>query len=129
MNFFAFILLSLVLILASAIDLRSRKVPNWITYPGILVSLFWINSKSVFLILLAIFLLLIPGMLVGAGDIKLALLIALWTDHFQWSSNWLLFALIFGGVAATWLLIRKKEPTIAFAPYLAAGFLVSNLIP
>lgn len=126
MNQLAFLAISIALVLASIIDIRTRRVPNFITYPGILYSLTWFNSKSAIYISIAIGLLILPANLIGAGDIKLGLFLALWSDHFQWSSQWLLFSLIFGGVAAIFLLFLKKNQSIAFAPYLAIGFFIAN---
>jgi len=128
MNQIAFAAVSVALLIASVMDLRTRRVPNWITYPGILFALFWFNSKTVLYVLLALTLLLLPGNLIGSGDIKLGLFLALWSDHFNWSGNWLFFAIFFGGIVAIWLHLRKENRSIAFAPYLAMGFFFANLI-
>lgn len=128
MNYLAFSVITLALILASVMDIRYRSVPNWITYPGILITLSWFNSRSALYLLIALLLLLVPGDLIGAGDIKLSLMLALWSDHFSWSNQWLLCSLIFGGIAAIWLQVRRRELSIAFAPYLAVGFIFANLV-
>jgi leader peptidase (prepilin peptidase)/N-methyltransferase len=128
MNQIAFAAVSVALLIASVMDLRTRRVPNWITYPGILSALFWFNSKSLLYVTLALTLLLLPGNLIGSGDIKLGLFLALWSDHFSWSGNWLFLAIFFGGIVAIWLHLRKESRSIAFAPYLAMGFFFANLI-
>jgi Flp pilus assembly protein protease CpaA len=128
MNQIAFAAVSIALLIASVMDLRTRRIANWITYPGILIALFWFNSKTVLYVLLALTLLLLPGNLIGSGDIKLGLFLALWSNHFNWSGNWLFFAIFFGGIVAIWLHTRKESRSIAFAPYLAMGFFFANLI-
>lgn len=76
----------------------------------------------------AIALLLFGRDLIGAGDIKLALVIAIWSHHYSWSHYWILISFLLAGVSAGLALMRGDRDALPFAPYLASGFLISNLI-
>lgn len=112
--------------LAAYFDLKSRKIPNWLTYSTYLFSLLWIkNHLGFFLVtlLIATVIALILGQYIGAGDIKLSLVIANWSQILQLNQYWLYFALTLSGIAG--LFYRRKR--MPFAPFIAAGVLISNM--
>jgi prepilin peptidase CpaA len=90
--------------IASASDIRSRRIPNWLVFPflaaGIIVSTFvsgWSGlAHSILGVLLAAFLMgllyVLGGM--GMGDVKLCASVGAWIGPHQ-----LVFALMFMGLA------------------------------
>jgi Flp pilus assembly protein protease CpaA len=94
-------LLIIALVIASYFDLKFRKIPNWLTYSAIALSLPYI----------------------GAGDIKLAVAIAIWSHITNSSQYWIYVSLILGGLAG--LIYRRKS--IIFAPFMAVGVILANL--
>lgn len=125
-----------VLVIGGLIDLKSRKIPNWLTYPVLAVSLLWLSRESLVIIGLAILITLIFNGVVGAGDIKLATAVSLWSIEYRWSNYWLLISLTLalGGSAIGVLVsyLRNQNPkahlnAIALGPYMAIGFLFPNL--
>ena len=68
---------SLILIISSIVDIKTKKIPNWITLPAIVVGMgisFWMNWQGA-LMILGIFLFIIVtssfGIYGGMGDVKL----------------------------------------------------------
>lgn len=112
-----------VVAIATYFDLKSHRIPNWITYPAIAISFFWFDSFHLVAISLGILISLLFSRWIGAGDIKLAIAISIWSHILNLSQYWIYFALLIGGIAG--LLNRQKS--IAFAPYMAAGLLIANL--
>lgn len=128
MNSFAFIVLLTLLAIASIFDLRERRIPNWLTYPGISVSVLWIDWTVAFYFMASLLALLVSKELIGAGDIKLSLLVASWSHNFNWSGYWLFSAFLVAGIGGLIAMARRDRRAIAFAPYIATGFLASNLL-
>lgn len=123
------------LALASYFDLKYKRIPNWLTYPAILISIlaamgnishnkekFHLLNFLIFLLLLSIFLIFFTKNLIGGGDIKLGIAIAIWSDAHGLPQNWLTFAFLIGGLYA--LILRSRS--IVFAPFMALGFLIAN---
>lgn len=123
-----YFLIAIAAISSAFFDLRERRIPNWITYPLLLVALLFIDKTVIMFFALGLALLLFGGDLIGAGDIKLGLVVAVWSHHFHWSGYWLFISLLFAGVAAIMAYIRRDRSSLPFAPYIAAGFLISNLL-
>ena len=113
----------MVLALASYFDLKTRRIPNWLNYSALGLSFFWFSSFHLLVIALSLFASLIFGKLIGAGDIKLAAVIAIWSHILNWPQMWLYFSLIAGGGFG---LVNKKK-SVPFAPFMAIGVLVANM--
>lgn len=132
---------SLVLITIGYIDLDFRLVLNRLSYPAIVValaaSLLWpgLGLKSALLgalVGLAVFVVLqVAGRgALGTGDTKLAVLIGAMRG-LPGVFDALLIGMLFGGLAALFFLLVMKQGRksfFAYAPYLAAGAVVSFFI-
>lgn len=130
-----------VLILCTATDILSYRVPNAVTYPAILLALAvgMLMPDANRLDVLAgglIFggLLFVPSIVTGGamgmGDVKLALFVGLALGLALVVPAMLVMA-IAGGIAATFLLvtrIRAKGDPIPYAPFIAGGALVVLLL-
>lgn len=112
-----------VVALATYFDLKFRKIPNWLTYSAVGLSFIWFSSFHLVIITLGLLVALALGKFIGAGDIKLAVAIAIWAHILNWSQYWIYFSLIIGGLAG--LVYQRKS--IAFAPYMAAGLALANV--
>lgn len=108
--------------IATYIDLKSRRIPNWLTYPFLAVAIAFDFYTAIFAVV-GIIAALIFGKYVGSGDIKLAAGIAAWSHILSWSQYWIYIALIIGG--AFGLIFRKRN--LPFAPFMAAGLLIANM--
>ena len=117
-----------VVSLATFFDLRYRRIPNILIYPVLLVAfLISLYRNDFFIALISIFAVLsalLFGRYVGAGDIKLAVVIASYSHILNWSQMWIYGALISGGVFG--LIFRRR--TLPFAPFMALGMAAANLI-
>jgi prepilin peptidase CpaA len=81
MGLFPILFLTALLVVAALSDLRSQRIPNWLTYPGILIAIVYhsiANGPDGFLfglqgLGLGIGILLLPYVMggMGAGDVKL----------------------------------------------------------
>lgn len=112
-----------VVALAAYFDLKSRRIPNWLTYSALAISFIYPSSFHLFAIAIGFISALIFGKYVGAGDIKLAVVISIWSHILNWSQYWLYLALIIGGLYG--LFNRKKS--LPFAPFMAVGLLFANV--
>jgi prepilin signal peptidase PulO-like enzyme (type II secretory pathway) len=118
----SFFLISVVA-LATYFDLKYRRIPNWLTYPTILLALIFFDKVFIPIILLGIITALIFGKYIGSGDIKLSIAIALWSHILSWSQYWIYAALILGALFG--VVFRQKR--LPFAPFIAAGILIANV--
>ena len=103
------VLLFLIVVPAAIYDLRYRRVPNWLTFSGVLASIglntflyempgLWISLKGMGLALLIYFpLYMLRGM--GAGDVKLMAAVGAAAGWQNWLGVLFLTA-IFGGLVA-----------------------------
>ena len=66
---------------------------------------------------------LLLNRIIGAGDIKLAFLVAAYTHLLSLSQFWIYFALVSGGLFA---LISRKS-SIPFAPFMGIGVAIAYL--
>src|SRR5579859_5345234 len=129
-----------LLAIIAYIDLDYRLVLNALSYPGFVIalggSLFWsgIGPESSLLgavtglVIFTIFQLIGRGAL-GTGDTKLAAVIGAMTG-FPAVFNALLLGMILGGLGAIGALVilrRGRKDYIPYAPYLAAGAVLSFL--
>jgi Flp pilus assembly protein protease CpaA len=115
--------LVLVVAIATYFDLKKRTIPNWLTYGAITISLFWFSYFHILVVALGMLLAVLFGKFVGAGDIKLAVAIAIWSHILNWPQSWLYISLLLGGLFG--LVNRKKS--LPFAPFMAAGVLLANV--
>jgi leader peptidase (prepilin peptidase)/N-methyltransferase len=127
-------------LLIAIIDLRTRLIPNVLTGFGVVLALaFSILLPAPGLVAAlegaalggAIFLLLavLRRNAMGFGDVKLAVLIGIMTG-FPWVLQALVLGIVLGGLAAAVLLLtrmRKPKHYIPYAPYLAAGAMLTLL--
>jgi leader peptidase (prepilin peptidase)/N-methyltransferase len=130
-----------VLVVLAAIDLEQRRIPNQIVVPAALVVLAarialdparaWVWAAAAFGAALAFFLLAIlrPGGL-GMGDVKLVLLIGAGLGGAVVPA--LLIGTVAGALFGVFLIVRHGaeagKRTIAYAPFLASGALVTLLL-
>ena len=123
MKLFLSIVLTILLITASYFDIKEKRIPNRLIIFGILPLLFVPNIFTIIALSLALISGLLLNRLVGAGDIKLAFLIASYSHLLSWSQFWIYFALVSGGIFA--LIARKRS--IAFAPFMGLGVVIAYL--
>ena len=112
-----------VVALAAYFDLKSRRIPNWLTYSALAISFICPSPFQVLAIAIGFISALIFGKYVGAGDIKLAVVISIWSHILNLSQYWIYFALLLGGISG----LGYRQKSIAFAPYMAVGILAANL--
>ena len=109
--------------IATYSDWRFRRIPNWLTYSLIAISLPLFDLITLLILTSAILTALIFGARIGAGDIKLAAGIGIWSHILSWSQMWIYTGLLLGGVYG----IFQRKSRIPFAPFIAAGVLLSNV--
>ena len=109
--------------IATYSDWRFRRIPNWLTYSLIAISLPLFDLITLLILTSAILTALIFGARIGAGDIKLAAGIGIWSHILSWSQMWIYTGLLLGGVYG----IFQRKSRIPFAPFIAAGLLLSNM--
>lgn len=130
---------SSVLIVCSGTDILAYRVPNVVTYPGIITAFgigMSIDGADRLEVILGgvVFagILLIPSILTGGmgmGDVKLALFVGL-ALGFELILPAMLLMAIGGGLAAVFLLVTKvrgRRDPIPYAPFIAAGALITML--
>jgi leader peptidase (prepilin peptidase)/N-methyltransferase len=128
-----------VLVICSGTDILAYRVPNVVTYPGIITAFgigMAIDGADRLDVILGGLtfggILLIPSVLTGGtgmGDVKLALFVGLALGFSLVLPAMLLMA-IGGGLAAVFLLVTKvrgRRDPIPYAPFIAAGALVTLL--
>jgi leader peptidase (prepilin peptidase)/N-methyltransferase len=127
-----------LLLTIAYVDIDYRLVLNRLSYPGVVAALalsfFWpelgpVRALEGAALALVIFLVLqIVGRgALGAGDTKLALLIGAMRG-FPAVVTAIIYGIVIGGVAAAFFLIalrRGRKTYMAYAPYLAAGAILS----
>lgn len=112
-----------VVAVATYFDLKSHRIPNWLTYPALLLTIFKLDSFILLVLLFALLIAIIFGKFIGSGDIKLSAVIATWSHIYGFAQEWIIYALIAGGVIG--LIYRRKS--LPFAPYLAIGVVIANV--
>ena len=130
---------------ASVIDLRERRIPNALVYPGFLlfaaaVAIMWASGVEVSLPRAAVGFLAYGGGLfllaslwpdgMGMGDVKLAALTGLVLGALGWAyiAVAVAVAILSAGLGAVGVLLatRKRKSTIPFGPFLTVGAIVSG---
>jgi prepilin peptidase CpaA len=114
-----FVLLVMILITASVIDIRSHRIPNWLTYPAVLFGigfhtllrgfdgLFLSGTGMLLGFGFLIVFYLVGGM--GAGDVKLMAVVGAFLGPKGVFAAFIFTALV-GGIYAIVLLIRGGRP-------------------
>jgi leader peptidase (prepilin peptidase)/N-methyltransferase len=123
-------------------DLDHQRIPNRILYPGVVVGALLLSVGAVadgdaasllralggavgyFSVLLALALLARGGL--GFGDVKLAVLLGMFTAYISWRTLYAAgaLAILIGGLVAVGLLVARKrgrKDVIPFGPALVAG--------
>jgi prepilin peptidase CpaA len=108
---------SLIIVTAFFIDIRSRKIPNWLTVCGILggliINLIWHGNEGIlfsisglFVGLCLLFVLYTLGAL-GAGDVKLfAAIGAIAGTEFVFNN--IIYSLVYAGIIGCFILIARR---------------------
>jgi prepilin peptidase CpaA len=104
-----------VAIVAAVCDLRTRRIPNWLTVPALVAALAWHFVQGAWreplLGLLLALVIYLPLWLAGgrgAGDLKLMAALGAWLGPSAWIQVFVLTALL-GGVWALVLVIAKRR--------------------
>jgi prepilin peptidase CpaA len=105
------ILLILIAVPAAIFDLRSRRIPNWLTLPAIVIA-FAVNrslaSLEGFALALAVYGTLYALRAMGGGDVKLMAALGAAAAPMDWLKIFVLTALI-GGIAAIITMVARKR--------------------
>lgn len=143
-----FLLFTWLLVVVSLIDIRTRKIPNRLTYPltpALLVLLVagallegepavavraFLGGVAAFGVLLVLALIQPKGM--GMGDVKLAGFIGIGLGYLSWAhvALGIFLSFLLGGVIGVLLMAtgkRTAKDKIPFGPYLAVGALIALL--
>lgn len=109
-------LLELLVVAAAFLDLRSRRIPNWLTLTGVVVGLSinsyqarWTGLKSGLLgmlIALLVYGLLFALRAMGGGDVKLMAAVGAFTGPEAWLIIFIITAIVGGLIAVITLLTR-----------------------
>jgi prepilin peptidase CpaA len=135
----------LVALVATREDFRSRKIPNLVTVPALLLGIgfHWgsggtagaLSALAASLLAGAI---LLPGWflgLMGAGDVKLMAALAAWLGSPRAGLFAVLFSLVAGGVISVFvalrrgILFRTLRNAVLLAPRVAAGMQTTGSPP
>jgi leader peptidase (prepilin peptidase)/N-methyltransferase len=135
-------LYSAVLLAIGYVDIQHRLVLNRLSYPGVVLGVagaaLWpglsipdaLLGAAVGLLLFGALLIIGRGAL-GVGDVKLAIVIGAMRGY-PGVFTALLLGVLLGGAAALFFLLvlrRGRKEYLAYAPYLAAGGILSFLVP
>lgn len=123
MRAFLGLVLVIVLITTSVVDIRDRRIPNSLILFGALPIFLQPNLFIILVLVFALFSAVLFGRFIGAGDIKLASLIAAYSHLLSLSQLWIYCALLSGGIFA----FITRQRSIAFAPFMAFGVLIAIL--
>ena len=126
---------SIVLITAAIIDFREHKIPNWITYPFIASSFIWLSKTTILILIVAIAIWLLTSKILGAGDIKLAAGIQIWSSQLNWSYEWWFYSLFAALLISIVIFLKRAKRegfkasyaiNVPMAPFMALGFFYAN---
>ena len=134
------VLACVTLTIASVLDIRSRRIPNWLTAGAFVAGLVTAHTQNVLsgalvAALLSVMVMVLPNLhrpgAIGAGDVKLV--------GAMGALLGVAGALLVVGVAACGVLgvtapfrrpcrTRYRQTPIPFAPFLLAGFVISGWV-
>jgi len=80
-------LLITVVAVATYFDLKSRRIPNWLTYPALALTFLNFDKFVATVILTGLLIAIFIGKYIGSGDIKLSMVIATWSHIYGFSQN------------------------------------------
>ena len=105
----------IVTLVAAIVDLRSRRIPNWLTMPALAAALLWHLTQGTWrqaalglLLAVAIYLPLWLAGGRGAGDLKLMAALGAWLGPTAFIQLFVLTALV-GGLWALVLIVAKRR--------------------
>lgn len=112
------VLLLAIVLTASVTDIRERRIPNWLTFPAILVGFavnifldpsngFWDSLEGLGVALL-LYIPLFALRAMGAGDVKLMAAVGTLVGPTNWLGI-MFFTAIIGGVLAVIAVVRNKR--------------------
>ncbi len=112
------VLLLAIALTACVTDIRARRIPNWLTFPAILIGFavnifldpsngFWASLQG-FGVALLLYVPLFALRAMGAGDVKLMAAIGTLAGPLNWLGI-MFFTAILGGVLAMIAVIRNKR--------------------
>ncbi|MDQ6676283.1 MAG: A24 family peptidase [Acidobacteriota bacterium] len=127
-------LLACLAIVAGIWDLRTRRIPNWLTLSGVIAGLaihtflfglsgLW-HSCSGMLLAFSVYLALYLLRAMGAGDVKLMAAVGSLVGPANWFAIFLLSATV-GGLAAFGLILRRKRVRKTFGN---AAFIIGEMM-
>lgn len=94
--------LAVLVIVAAAFDLKTRKIPNWLTAAGVVAGFFanhWTDALVGFAAGFSVYIMLYLLRAMGAGDVKLMAAVGAIAGARAWFAIFILTAVL-GGVAA-----------------------------
>lgn len=112
------LILTIIVTIAAIYDLRWRRIPNWLVFPGIVTGIAlntflfeWAGLKASLLgigfsMLIYVPLYLVRGM--GAGDVKLMMAVGSLAGPAPWLGIFITTAILGGVIAIVFLLIRGR---------------------
>ncbi|MEY2814192.1 MAG: Type leader peptidase family, partial [Actinomycetota bacterium] len=74
---------------ATYFDLKSRRIPNWLTYGSTALSFLYFERIFLAFIVIGIFAGILFNNLIGSGDIKLSVCVAIWSQILNISQYWI----------------------------------------
>jgi prepilin peptidase CpaA len=111
-------LVSLLVTIAAIYDLRWRRIPNWLVFPGLLIGLAlntflfeWAGLKSALLGILVATVIYFPLYLIrgmGAGDVKLMMAVGALAGYPRWLGIFITTAILGGVIALVLLALRGR---------------------
>lgn len=138
-NYLIYFVMFIMLTISNFTDWKKHKIYNWVTYPGIILG-FILNSIAYgldgfisccisFGIALVFFLIFYIFKMIGAGDVKLIIAIAVLTNVFHAFAGLIvgsLLAAIYG--AYVWIKTRDRKAKIPYGIFIGIGFYLYELL-
>lgn len=112
------VLLVAIVLIACVTDIRARRIPNWLTFPAILIGFaanmfvdpangFWDSLKG-FGVAMLLYIPLFALRAMGAGDVKLMAAVGTLAGPLNWIGI-MFFTAIIGGVLGAIAVVRTKR--------------------
>ena len=129
------VIVSVLLIIAAVIDSREHRIPNWLTYPFLLSTILWWSRDTFLVLIIATVIWSLTFKFLGAGDIKLAAGIQIWSARLDWNLDWWLYCLVAAFLVSVFVFFNRTRKEgfraslatkIPLAPFMAIGFFSAN---